>query len=94
MTGAYLKLRIGAFASRSGLKSIMLYDGVQGGAGHALQLSGTIDEILGKAFEIVLTCTYYKDTSCYECLCNYLNQTIQHNLSQGGAMCILGIAPN
>lgn len=77
------------YASKSGLMSIMLYDDVPGGAGHALQLSGAIDELLRKAYEIVSTCTCDEATCCYGCLCNYLNQAIQHSLSRGGAMRIL-----
>jgi hypothetical protein len=77
------------YTSKSGQMSIMLYDDVPGGAGHALQLSSMVDELLEKAFEIVSTCTCDEDTCCYGCLCNYLNQTIQHKLSRGGAMRIL-----
>ena len=32
---------------------------------------------------IVSTCTFDGDTYCYDCLCNYRNQTKQHKLSLG-----------
>ena len=77
------------YSDNTGRTSIMLYDDVPGGAGHALQLSGMVDELLGKAHEIVSTCTCDENTCCYGCLCSYLNQTIQHRLSRGGAKRIL-----
>lgn len=73
----------------NGNASIMLYDDVPGGAGHALQLSEQVPELLNKAYEIVSTCTCDEDTCCYGCLCNYCNQMDQHELSRGGAQKIL-----
>ena len=73
----------------TGNASIMLYDDVPGGAGHALQLSEQVPELLNKAYEIVSTCTCDKDTCCYGCLCNYYNQMEQHELSRGSAQKIL-----
>ena len=73
----------------NGNASIMLYDDVPGGAGHALQLSEQVPELLNKAYEIVSTCTCDKDTCCYGCLCNYYNQMEQHELSRGSAQKIL-----
>lgn len=72
-----------------GNASIMLYDDVPGGAGHALRLSEQVSVLLGKAHEVVSTCTCDEKTCCYGCLCNYYNQSEQHKLSRGGAMRIL-----
>lgn len=44
----------------------------------------TIPEVLTES-GIVSTCTCDEDTYCYGCLCNYYNQTEQHELSLGGA---------
>lgn len=43
-----------------------------------------IPEVLTES-GIVSTCTCDEDTFCYGCLCNYYNQTEQHELSRGGA---------
>lgn len=73
----------------NGNASIMLYDDVPGGAGHALQLSNQISTLLSKTYEVVSTCTCDENTCCYGCLCNYYNQSEQHELSRGGAKRIL-----
>ena len=77
------------YSSISKKMSIMLYDDVPGGAGHAFQLSDMVEELIYKAYEIVSTCTCDEATCCYGCLCNYLNQTMQNRLSRGGAKRIL-----
>lgn len=43
-----------------------------------------IPEVLTES-GIVSTCTCDEDTFCYDCLCNYYNQTEQHELSRGEA---------
>ncbi len=78
------------YSRATGNMSIMIYDDVPGGAGHALQLSEMTDSLFRKAYEIVSTCTCDENTCCYGCLCNYMNQNVQHKLSRGGAMKILG----
>lgn len=77
------------YSRTSGSMSVMIYDDVPGGAGHALQLSGMVDSLFEKAYEIVSTCTCDENTCCYGCLCNYMNQNVQHELSRGGAIRIL-----
>ena len=77
------------YFSPGGNASIMLYDDVPGGAGHALRLSEQVPALLEKAHEVVSTCTCDEKTCCYGCLCNYYNQSEQHRLSRGGAMRIL-----
>lgn len=72
-----------------GAYSIMLYDDVPGGAGHAQQLAERAKEILHEAYRLVANCTCGEDTCCYGCLCNYYNQTRQHLLSRGAALAIL-----
>ena len=47
-----------------------------------------IPEVLTES-GIVSTCAFNGDTYCYDCLCNYHNQTGQHKLSLGGAKEIL-----
>lgn len=47
-----------------------------------------IPEVLTES-GIVSACTFNGNTYCYDCLCNYRNQTEQHKLSLGGAKEIL-----
>lgn len=70
----------------AGKASIMLFDDVPGGAGHAMQLSESIPLLFDTAFKIVSECTCDANTCCYGCLCNYYNQGEQHELSRGGAL--------
>ena len=73
----------------TGDESVLIYDNVPGGAGRALQLSGDIEALLARAFEIVDTCDCGEDSCCYGCLCNYFNQNEQDSLSRGAARDIL-----
>ena len=69
--------------------SVMVYDDVPGGAGHALQLVRQAKELVDAAYHVVADCTCSEDTCCYGCLCNYYNQSRQDELSRGGALKIL-----
>lgn len=73
-----------------GTMSLLIYDDVPGGAGHAKQLSKMVKELLQKAYSIVSHCSCSKDTCCYGCISNYNNQSRQANLSRGAAAEILG----
>lgn len=71
-------------------KAILLYDDVPGGAGHVLQLSERVEELLSVALDIVSTCTCGLDTCCYGCIASYQNQGRQDALSRGAAMEVVG----
>lgn len=73
----------------AGKASIMLFDDVPGGAGHAMQLSEDVPQLFDTAFKIVSECLCDVNTCCYGCLCNYYNQGEQHELSRAGALKIL-----
>lgn len=77
------------YPNRGGAWSVMIYDNVPGGAGHALQIYRQMDEVVERAHRIVASCTCSEDTCCYGCLCNYYNQSRQSKLSRGGALKIL-----
>lgn len=77
------------YRNDSGAYSIMLYDNVPGGAGHALQLAERDAEVVQAAYDIVSSCTCGEDTCCYGCLCNYFNQARQSHLSRGGVLRIM-----
>jgi ATP-dependent helicase YprA (DUF1998 family) len=70
--------------------SLMIYDNVPGGAGHARQLYNSVEDLLNQSYERVSTCTCSEDTCCYGCIGNYYNQSKQSELSRGAAMRILG----
>lgn len=78
------------YQNDQGTMSLMIYDDVPGGAGHAKQLGGMVDELLREAFHIVDECTCSRDTCCYGCIGNYNNQSRQAKLSRGVAADILG----
>ena len=78
------------YQNDQGTMSLMIYDDVPGGAGHAKQLGGMVDELLREAFHIVDECTCSRDTCCYGCIGNYNNQSRQAKLSRGAAADILG----
>ena len=71
--------------------SLLIYDDVPGGAGHAKQLSEMVDELIRMAFEVVDGhCGCGPETCCYGCIANYYNQSKQASLSRGVAKEVLG----
>ena len=71
--------------------SILLYDNVPGGAGHAYQLKSMVPELIREAYHVVDGhCECGESTCCYGCIANYYNQPIQHTLSRGEAKRALG----
>ena len=79
------------FVNFVGLESVLLYDNVPGGAGHAQQLGNMVEDLLLEAFEIVSTCDCGEETCCYNCIANYFNQGRQHVLSRGAARDIFSV---
>lgn len=69
--------------------SVLIYDNVPGGAGHARQLRKLIPELIDTAHQIVSNCTCSEDTCCYGCIASYYNQAVQYRLSRGAALRIL-----
>ena len=79
------------YGNDRGGTSVMIYDDVPGGAGHAKQLDERVEELVGRAYEVVDGhCGCGEDTCCYGCIANYYNQTKQAKLSRGAAKRILG----
>lgn len=71
--------------------SVLIYDDVPGGAGHAYQLSKEVTELIEEAYKVVDGhCGCGEETCCYGCIANYYNQVVQANLSRGAAKRILG----
>lgn len=71
--------------------SLLIYDDVPGGAGHARQLSDRVPELVKEAYRVVDGhCGCGEETCCYGCIANYYNQTKQSQLSRGAAKRLLG----
>lgn len=71
--------------------SLLIYDDVPGGAGHARQLSDRVFELVEEAYKVVDGhCGCGEETCCYGCIANYYNQMKQTKLSRGAAKRILG----
>ncbi len=70
--------------------SILIYDDVPGGAGHARQLNDRVLELVKEAYGVVDGhCGCGEETCCYGCIANYYNQMKQAKLSRGAAKKIL-----
>ena len=71
--------------------SLLIYDDVPGGAGHARQLNDRVTELVQEAYRVVDGhCGCGEETCCYGCIANYFNQMKQAGLSRGAAKRILG----
>jgi len=71
--------------------SLVLFDNVPGGAGHARRIAEEAPKVFGKALEIVSRECCGPETSCYECLRTYRNQTYHEELCRGEAQAALEV---
>lgn len=71
--------------SNKGLLSLVLFDTVPGGAGHARRLGANLHLLMETALERVSNCECGEDTSCYSCLRSYRNQMWHEQISRGVA---------
>ena len=71
------------FYRRHESPSIVLFDNVPGGAGHAQRIAEALPAVFAQAYQQVAHDCCGPETSCYECLRNYRNQ-IYHNVLQRG----------
>lgn len=69
--------------------SIILFDAVPGGAGHAQRIAENITELAHAGLDVVRSCECGEDSSCYGCLRSYSNQQLHNVLVRGDAMHIL-----
>ncbi|WP_298210758.1 DEAD/DEAH box helicase [Ferrimicrobium sp.] len=70
--------------------SIILFDTVPGGAGHAQRLAENFAELARAGLDVVRSCECGEDSSCYGCLRSYSNQRLHNILVRGDAIRILG----
>jgi len=64
----------------SGLAEIVIYDNVPGGAGYSKRIADEFQDVLKRAYELVESCSC--DSSCYDCLRTYSNQTFHAQLNR------------
>lgn len=78
------------YENEMGSISLLIYDDVPGGAGHARQLSDRVPELIEEAYRVVDGhCGCGMETCCYGCIANYYNQMRQAKISRGAAKKIL-----
>lgn len=70
-------------------ESLLLYDNVPGGAGHAQRIGKHLAEVFAHAFARVSECECGEETACYQCLRTYTNQAHHETLSRGAARKVL-----
>ncbi len=63
--------------------ALMLFDNVPGGAGHVQRISREMQSVFLAAYERVKNECCGPETSCYECLRNYRNQSYHGELERG-----------
>lgn len=69
--------------------SLIIYDTVPGGAGHAKRIQESFAEVVDAALDQVRTCECSPETSCYGCLRSYSNQLWHESLVRGAAEAVL-----
>lgn len=72
-----------------GVRTIVLYDSVPGGAGHARRMSDGLEKLVMAAVWRADSCDCGEETSCYNCLRSYRNEQYHELLSRGAAMRVL-----
>jgi hypothetical protein len=70
-------------------QSLVLFDTVPGGAGHARRIEENFAEVAKAALARVRDCECGPETSCYACLRSYSNQIHHENLVRGRAATVL-----
>jgi ATP-dependent helicase YprA (DUF1998 family) len=79
----------GALYRGSGRPGIVVFDGVPGGAGNALQIAEHLGRVFAGARRRVAECDCGAETSCYGCLRNFRNQRHHEDLTRGTALVLL-----
>ena len=70
-------------------ESLVIFDAVPGGAGHARRIKESFATVVDAALERVRGCECASETSCYGCLRSYGNQIFHEYLSRGAAEALL-----
>jgi hypothetical protein len=70
-------------------QSMIIFDTVPGGAGHAGRIEGAFADVVAAAIERVAGCDCGIETSCYGCLRSYTNQLHHEDLRRDAALAVL-----
>jgi ATP-dependent helicase YprA (DUF1998 family) len=74
------------YPTPDGRTSLVIFDAVPGGAGSAMRIARSFDEVLAAALARVARCDCGEETSCYGCLRGYRNQPFHEELRRGAAL--------
>ncbi len=74
------------YPSPGGRMALVIFDAVPGGAGSAIRIARSFDEVLDAALARVSRCDCGEETSCYGCLRGYRNQPFHDELRRGAAL--------
>ena len=74
------------YPTPGGRTSLVIFDAVPGGAGSAIRIARSFDEVLLAALDRVERCDCGEETSCYGCLRGYRNQLFHEQLRRGAAV--------
>ena len=66
-----------------GVATLVLFDAVPGGAGHAIHISRHLPQTFRAAYDLVANCECGPETSCYSCLRSYNNQQHHDEMVRG-----------
>jgi ATP-dependent helicase YprA (DUF1998 family) len=77
------------YPRQGGRQGLVIFDTVPAGAGNAIRIARSLDEVLAGALDRVATCDCGTETSCYGCLRNYRNQTVHDILRRDLAIKVL-----
>jgi hypothetical protein len=74
------------YPTPGGRTSLVIFDVVPGGAGSAIRIARSFDEVLEASLNRVARCDCGQETSCYGCLRGYRNQPFHEELRRGSAV--------
>jgi DEAD/DEAH box helicase/Domain of unknown function (DUF1998)/Helicase conserved C-terminal domain len=74
------------YPTPGGRTSLVIFDAVPGGAGSAIRIARSFDEVVRAALDRVERCDCGEETSCYGCLRGYRNQPFHEQLRRGAAV--------
>jgi ATP-dependent helicase YprA (DUF1998 family) len=74
------------YPTPGGQTSLVIFDTVPGGAGSAIRIARSFNEVLDAALARVMNCDCGEETSCYGCLRGYRNQSFHEELRRGAAV--------
>jgi hypothetical protein len=75
--------------SENGVLTLVIYDTVPGGAGHARRIAERLEVLATAALDRVERCQCGEETSCYNCLRGYRNEMWHDVLERGAAIRVL-----